>query len=433
MYRIIPIVISFLLLSAHYFRSGELGLVAMWVSAPLLLFVKRRWVSYAFTAMLFFGASVWIKTAKIIWEVRSLYGMPKTNVMLILGGVALFTAASGLLFFSAPLKRRYKRDPDSDIPESAAFFLTLFILVMVQINMSPPGLLLERFIYGGGYLEAFWLSVYAAILVKLMKSPKSALKWRPRLWALFSTVFFSQLVVGLLGDERFLMTGKLHLPVPALIVGGPLYRGGGFFMLTLFVVTVLLVGPAWCSWLCYIGAWDDSAARLSKKHTYILDKWKYVRIATLILTVVAAFSLRYFEVSASRAAYMPAAFLIVGIFLMLFWSRKTGVMTHCTSYCPIGFLSCKLGRLNPFRVRISDGCDGCNRCMPYCRYNALLEKDIKEKRPGDSCTLCGDCVAACEDGNVKFTFFSLTGENARVLFIVMVCSLHAAFIGVARI
>ena len=51
--------------------------------------------------------------------------------------------------------------------------------------------------------------------------------------------------------------GEMHLPVPALILAGPLYRGEGFFMLFLFLSTVLIVGPAWCSWLCYVGAWDN--------------------------------------------------------------------------------------------------------------------------------------------------------------------------------
>ena len=45
------------------------------------------------------------------------------------------------------------------------------------------------------------------------------------------------------------MTGKLHLPVPALIVAGPVYRGSVGFMLILFLCTILLVGPAWCSHL----------------------------------------------------------------------------------------------------------------------------------------------------------------------------------------
>ncbi|HDJ22855.1 MAG TPA: 4Fe-4S binding protein [Candidatus Aminicenantes bacterium] len=63
----------------------------------------------------------------------------------------------------------------------------------------------------------------------------------------------------------FLMTGKLHLPVPALILAGPIYRGTLSFMLILFLVTIVLVGPAWCSHLCYVGAWDDIACRRKRR------------------------------------------------------------------------------------------------------------------------------------------------------------------------
>ena len=81
---------------------------------------------------------------------------------------------------------------------------------------------------------------------------------------IFSIIFFSQLILGVVGLEKLLMTGKLHLPVPALIAAGPLFRGTGFFMAILFTFSVLLVGPAWCSWLCYIGAWDNYAAKFKK-------------------------------------------------------------------------------------------------------------------------------------------------------------------------
>ena len=43
-------------------------------------------------------------------------------------------------------------------------------------------------------------------------------------------VFFSQLALGLVGFSRFLMTGALHVPVPAVIVAGPLSAGGGLYV-----------------------------------------------------------------------------------------------------------------------------------------------------------------------------------------------------------
>ena len=47
------------------------------------------------------------------------------------------------------------------------------------------------------------------------------------MWLIFSIIFFTQLILGVAGVDKLLMTGKLHLPVPALIAAGPLYRAGG--------------------------------------------------------------------------------------------------------------------------------------------------------------------------------------------------------------
>jgi hypothetical protein len=40
------------------------------------------------------------------------------------------------------------------------------------------------------------------------------------------------------------MSGKLHLPVPMMILAGPIYRGHLSVMSILFVSTVVLSGPA---------------------------------------------------------------------------------------------------------------------------------------------------------------------------------------------
>ena len=53
------------------------------------------------------------------------------------------------------------------------------------------------------------------------------------------------------------MTGKLHLPVPMMILAGPIYRGHTSVMSILFLSTLILSGPAWCSHLCYFGAIDN--------------------------------------------------------------------------------------------------------------------------------------------------------------------------------
>ena len=229
------------------------------------------------------------------------------------------------------------------------------------------------------------------------------------------------------------MSGALHLPVPAVIVAGPLFCGYGLFMPILFGVTVLLVGPAWCSYLCYIGAWDNWLAE-GRKRPGVLPNWASpVRIGILVLVIAAALLLRALGVSTAVAAGLGLAFGLVGVGVMVFFSRKLGTMVHCVVYCPIGLLANWAGRLSPFRIRIKDSCTDCGACTLSCRYNALNADDISRRRPGLSCTLCGDCLGRCRDGSLEYRWFGRAGSVPRTAFLVLVVTLHAVFLSVARI
>ncbi|HQL24322.1 MAG TPA: 4Fe-4S binding protein, partial [candidate division Zixibacteria bacterium] len=106
---------------------------------------------------------------------------------------------------------------------------------------------------------------YAAVIAERLQDDRRVARTRFVLWSVFSGAVFLQLALGLAGFERFLMSGALHLPVPAIIAAGPIYRGGGYFMFALFLATVAVAGPAWCSHFCYIGAWDNAFARRRPK------------------------------------------------------------------------------------------------------------------------------------------------------------------------
>jgi hypothetical protein len=319
------------------------------------------------------------------------------------------------------------------ITQAAAFLITGFLLTMVQLMMDPAGLMLERFVPGGGWAQAVLLALYAAWLVGRLGDRRTARLWRPRLWALFSAVFFGQLILGLAGFERLLMTGHLHLPVPALVAAGPVYRGGGLFMPILFASSLLLVGPAWCSWLCYIGAWDDAFARRRKRPQALPRRRGRVRLLLLVVVLATAFGLGRNGAPAWLATVLAAALGLVGVGVMAVWSRRTGAMTHCTAYCPLGWLATRLGRLSPFRIRIGDGCTDCGACNTACRFDALSAEDVLRRRPAESCTLCGDCLATCKGRDIGYRFGRLAPGTARTVFLVLAVSLHAAFLGVARI
>lgn len=313
------------------------------------------------------------------------------------------------------------------------FFFILFLLSFVQIKVENPMLLLERFVKGGGWFEIGLIGFYGAIVAYHMQSPHKVAKWRKYTWFAFSVVFFSQLILGLTGFEKFLMTGKLHLPVPMMILAGPIYRGQTSVMTILFLSTVILSGPAWCSHLCYFGAIDSLAAAGKTRRIPIRNKWA-LKSTVLILVIASAILLRWMKVPVVVATILAAGFGIIGLGIILLISRKEGRMVHCIAYCPIGTIVNLTRFVNPFRMYInSKSCTDCMACTRHCKYDALNRSDILSRKPGLSCTLCGDCVTSCHSQAIKYRFLKLSPESSRMLYLFITISLHACTMVLARI
>ncbi|MCU0643776.1 MAG: 4Fe-4S binding protein [bacterium] len=420
-------------MAAHFSRANQTGLAIVCLLFPFLLLIKRRWVAIVFQVLLLLAAMEWIQTTLRIVHIRQSNGEAWTRLVIILGSVALFTALAALVFETKKLKQRFVDTGKSEIISAITFLLTALLLNIVQIKAGNPLILLERFFPTMGWIEIFALAFYARWIVEKMLDPFQSAQWRSRIWLFFSIVFFSQIIFGLIGFEKFLMTGKLHIPVPVMIVAGPLFRGERFFMPMLFVSTVLLVGPAWCSHLCYIGAWDNLASRHREVSRDFFKGRRWMQIGMLIFIIIFTLILKWLGIAMIVATILGISFGLIGIGFMVFWSRKKGVMTHCLTYCPIGILATWLGKLNPFRIRIKDGCTKCRACTSVCRYDALQLDDIIRQKPASSCTLCGDCIGSCKGNFLEYRFLRLNADTARNVFLVMIIVLHAVFLGVARI
>src|ERR1035437_2270596 len=177
-----------------------------------------------------------------------------------------------------------------------AFFLIFILLAFVQIKVERPMILAERFFKGSGWIEIILISCYGAFVVNKMQDPLNVPLWRRITWTTFSLVFFTQLIIGLLGFDKFLMTGKLHLPIPVMILAGPIYRGQLSVMTILFLSTVILTGPAWCSQLCYFGAFDNLASS-GKTTKQVLRHKGAIKYTVLFLVIAMAIILRWLNIS----------------------------------------------------------------------------------------------------------------------------------------
>lgn len=105
--RLLPVFISFLLLAAHFLRAGQVVVVGLLLALLLLLFVRKFWVPWVIQVVLLLGAVEWVVTLYSVAQLRIASGMPWTRMAIILGGVALLTAVSSLVFRSEALRDRF--------------------------------------------------------------------------------------------------------------------------------------------------------------------------------------------------------------------------------------------------------------------------------------------------------------------------------------
>ena len=233
---LLPPIISALLMAAHFSRIENDWLASFCIVLPFLLFIKKKWIKRIYQILLVIGALIWVERAVFLVRMRQEVGEPWIRLAVILGAVALFTMLSSLSFETKKARIHFNRIDTATGPIVSSFLLTASLLGFVQWKVDSPTMLLaERFLPGSGWVEILLLAFYAAWITEKMLDIKKSPSLRKRIWAGFSFVFFSQFILGLAGLEKFLMTGALHLPIPAVILSGPLYRGGGFFMLILFV------------------------------------------------------------------------------------------------------------------------------------------------------------------------------------------------------
>ncbi len=105
--QLFPVVISLVVLAAHFLRGGNIVMVIAVFGLLALLVVRRRWVAQLVQMGLILGAVEWVITIIRLVAWRSETGQPVLRLVFILGGVALLTALSALVFRTARLRKWY--------------------------------------------------------------------------------------------------------------------------------------------------------------------------------------------------------------------------------------------------------------------------------------------------------------------------------------
>jgi hypothetical protein len=107
------VVLSLLVLAAHFLRAGALPVVGALLLLVALLFVRRPWAARTIQIVLVLGALEWLRTLYLLAGVRIDSGEPFLRLVLILGAVALVTLIAALSFQTRSLRRVYGIGSDS--------------------------------------------------------------------------------------------------------------------------------------------------------------------------------------------------------------------------------------------------------------------------------------------------------------------------------
>ncbi|AFM26605.1 hypothetical protein [Desulfomonile tiedjei] len=107
--RLIPFVIASVLLSAHFLREGNIGLMLVSILVPLFLLIRRRWILIALQLWSYLAAIIWMNTMIDLVQQRMMAGRSWGTAVIILGSVSLFTIFAGALLNSRVLEEKFPR------------------------------------------------------------------------------------------------------------------------------------------------------------------------------------------------------------------------------------------------------------------------------------------------------------------------------------
>ena len=116
--QLVPVMLSLVVLAAHFSRHGQSNLVFLSVALIGLLAVPRLWAARVLQAALLLGAAEWVRTLIVLGRTRAEHDLPATRMVTILAVVALLTAASALVFRTRRARARFRVAAPEELPAS---------------------------------------------------------------------------------------------------------------------------------------------------------------------------------------------------------------------------------------------------------------------------------------------------------------------------
>ncbi len=192
----------------------------------------------------------------------------------------------------------------------------------------------------------------------------------------------------------------------------------------LTIMVTLMLGRAFCGWLCPFGAFMTIADRCgrwlgksrlfrqSKRVRRWLQLWQQLLkrllplrdLWLLLLAILFVFGLNWASALTPYALFSQAIVrLIIGTvpWLLIAFFVGTTVLGRlwCAVFCPTGMLLSLISRVRLFRIRTNERCVHCHQCSAQCPVAAAPSD---QATASEGCLVCGACSAVCPTRAVEF-------------------------------
>lgn len=199
---------------------------------------------------------------------------------------------------------------------------------------------------------------------------------------------------------------------------------GSLIMFALQFVLALLLGRAWCGWVCPAGGLSH-VCRLVNDKPVPGGKWNWIKyviwvpwLSLIVFTAISAGGYKsidfFYQTEQGFSATEPRSYilfyLIAGFLALL--AIIVGRMAFCHYVCwmaPFIILgstiknAIKLPSLH-LRAKTED-CTNCTRCDRNCPMSLKVNEMVQRGSiQNPECVLCGECLDTCPKGVIRYAF-----------------------------